>query len=856
MIKKETLVAVRTGLAATAVGLLLFAPVARRPNILSSASSGLAFAMITAMAVAASLRGIRLYWRDAFQMCYLAEIGLVAGAFFLPPISQVVVVCVARLATALRFRNPWHKSTFNMGKDLLVLGTFLVAFRLVIGISPTTSAIWYPAVLLGLLVSGEASALVFGILFASLGRTWSWKSTTQTSMVNVIQSVLVGSVGFVGVLLFRQNPVDLLPLMVLLGGMLWGFNNYGQLRNGYQRVSQSYEFAKLVAATAPSDEGIEFITNQARQVLDATEAELVLASESDDRYVVLTSNSSGLIRRESGTAEVRPFLLDAIRTGSVHVDYHDGQLAVPMRIDQDVFGVMAIEIHRPNGKTFDDDDKAVFEAMASQTAIWLDNGRLVDRLRAQLRQREHDMLHDALTGLPNRRQFQTRSALAIENAQAVGDTGAVILLDLDAFKDVNDTLGHAVGDDLLRQIADRLLLIVPQNAVVARLGGDEFAILLPRLGDANEALGVGRDIARGLREPITVGETQLQVDTSLGIAVFPQDGIEAPLLLQYADLAMYAAKSKKTVVERFRRELDMVATRRLNLMSKIRNAIEQGEMELHYQPKVDLEDGSLAGVEALIRWTSPIYGPIRPDEFIPMAEETGAIADITMFVLREGIQQQRKWADAGIDIDVAINLSVRNLLDVDLSAKISAMLHEAGVDPQRITLEITESSVMNEIEVCVTNLHALAQLGVRLAIDDFGTGQSSLAYLQQLPVHEVKIDRRFLRELDTNTEGQTIVRTVLGLASSLHFDVVAEGVETPEVYEYLLEVGCSMAQGYYIGRPGPAEDLEGWLSRRHEAIARHHPNAEAFRGPSAGAPTHSCVSPKIRPAGPRVMAAA
>ena len=438
---------------------------------------------------------------------------------------------------------------------------------------------------------------------------------------------------------------------------------------------------------------------------------------------------------------------------------------------------------------------------------------------------------------------------AIENAKMNGAEGAVLLLDLDGFKDINDALGHHVGDNLLQAVGGRIAGILPQQAFLARLGGDEFAVLMPALGGYEDARVVARTIAEELRKTLVIEETNLQVDSSIGIALFPSDGTEAAVILQHADLAMYAAKTKKTGVERFAANLDEAANRRLNLLSKIKNALRQGEITLHYQPKVDLTDGSLAGVEALIRWMNPIYGFVPPDEFIPLAEETGLISEITAFVLQTGIQQQKLWAEQGVDIDVALNLSVRNLMEPDLCENVKRMLLDAGIKPERITLELTETGVMHDREFSIRTLTTLAALGVRLSIDDFGTGQSSLAYLNDLPMHEVKIDRRFVKPLGTPDGDDSIVRSVVELGKRLHLDVVAEGVETAEAYDLLVGLGCGLAQGYYIGRPESADSLDGWLERRPAAIARHHGSTAAQPHPAAGLERHPCVSRKVRNAG-------
>ncbi len=441
-------------------------------------------------------------------------------------------------------------------------------------------------------------------------------------------------------------------------------------------------------------------------------------------------------------------------------------------------------------------------------------------LRHQAAVNEHQALHDSLTDLPNRTLFHDRVHQALASARRDHVPAAVMIMDLDRFKEVNDTLGHASGDELLKQIGLRLRESLRDSDTVARLGGDEFGVLLPKVLDAEAAVAVARKLRTTLEEPLTVHGLALQMEASIGIALFPDHGSDVQGLLQRADVAMYVAKEHPSGCEVYTRERDEYSPDRLTLLTELRRAIDRGQLVLHYQPKADLRTGEIQGVEALVRWNHPERGMIPPDEFIPPAQKTGVIAPLTLFVLDEALRQCRTWALQGLDLCVAVNLSTRNLLDVHLPDTVGELLARWEVPARLLELEITESTILADPVRAMQILSRLDEMGIRLAIDDFGTGYSSLAYLKRLPVDELKIDKSFILGMDESENDEVIVRSTIDLGRNLGLRVVAEGVESQAAWNRLQALGCDVAQGYYLSRPVPAEQLTEWLRDRKPGSQR------------------------------------
>ena len=428
---------------------------------------------------------------------------------------------------------------------------------------------------------------------------------------------------------------------------------------------------------------------------------------------------------------------------------------------------------------------------------------------------EYQSCHDPLTNLPNRTCLIDRLHQAI-TTPVPATTAALLLLDLDHFKDINDTLGHQAGDVLLQLAGARLANSIRSTDTIARLGGDEYAVLLPT-ADASIALHLADRISHAFDQPFNIDNHTLQASVSIGIALYPDHGEDPHALLRHADVAMYQAKHDHLRITLYEPQHDRYTLQRLALIGDLRQALDRDlrQLALHYQPKLQLTDNRPCGVEALLRWQHPTQGNIPPDQFIPLAEQTGLIVPLTHWVLETAIKQCRAWQDSGITLAVAVNLSVRVLHDQSLPAHIAHLLKTYNFQPANLTLEITETCLMADPVRAKAVLTQLAALGVQLSIDDFGTGYSSLAYLKELPVHELKIDKSFVLGMgaDTTTKDAAIVRSVIGMAHALTLTVVAEGVENADAQTILADLSCDTAQGYHICRPIPAPNLERWLPR-------------------------------------------
>jgi diguanylate cyclase (GGDEF)-like protein len=445
----------------------------------------------------------------------------------------------------------------------------------------------------------------------------------------------------------------------------------------------------------------------------------------------------------------------------------------------------------------------------------------LDHMRRSLAEREARIaelaFRDPLTGLANRTLFADRLAQAVASALRTGHPLSVLLLDLDRFKSVNDVLGHDVGDQLLVQVAARLTGELKRSSdTVARLGGDEFAVLLPTQG-SEEAQAMAREILKALEAPVALNGQTVDLSGSIGVASFPPDAGDAAGLMARADIAMYAAKEARSGYACFIPMMERSTEHGLSLLSDLRRAIDENQLQLVFQPKVALHDGACRAAEALLRWHHPHRGSVSPDQFIPFSEHTGFVRSITAWVIRHALQQLVRWQAQGLVVSLSVNVSTRDLTQQDLPRLVSELLGRTGVAAQRLCLEVTEGAIMEDPPRALAALQALHSMGVRLSIDDFGTGHSSLAYLKKLPVDELKIDRSFVMHLDGDEDDAAIVRATIDLAHNMGLRVVAEGVETDAVLQRLLALGCDEAQGYLFSRPLPADEFAFWL--RHPLLA-------------------------------------
>jgi diguanylate cyclase (GGDEF)-like protein len=427
------------------------------------------------------------------------------------------------------------------------------------------------------------------------------------------------------------------------------------------------------------------------------------------------------------------------------------------------------------------------------------------------RERERQSFLDQLTGLSNRQHLAVKVAEAIDDATDNNTHLALFLLDLDRFKEINDTLGHRVGDELLKLVGHRLTAVLRPGDVIARLGGDEFAVLVPGLDEPRTALDMAERVRTALVEPFRHDEIAHEIDGSIGIALHPQHGPDFETLLQRADVAMYVAKERGIGVQVYSAEIDRHSKVRLGILAELRSALENGGLELHYQPKADLRTGDVIGVEALLRWRHPERGIIAPDQFLPLAEQTGLMRLVTKHALDEALKQLSTWWRMGHKIHAAVNVSARDLYDRGFAQMLRDSIEQYDVPPRALLIEVTESVLMADPGRAASTLLSLAGLGVGVSLDDFGTGYSSLVHLKRLPVSEVKIDRSFVMRMDVNEDDAAIVRSIIELAGALGLRTVAEGVETQDAWDRLAVYGCDVAQGWYLAKAMPAAEITDWL---------------------------------------------
>lgn len=432
-------------------------------------------------------------------------------------------------------------------------------------------------------------------------------------------------------------------------------------------------------------------------------------------------------------------------------------------------------------------------------------------------------LSDPLTGLPNRALLADRIRHMIAVSQRSRSGFAVALLDLDRFKFVNDTLGHAAGDVVLKEVARRLRATVRDSDTVARLGGDEFVLVMA--GGPDAAREVSRRVLESMKTPLRHDEQLIDIGISIGIALYPDHGEDDVTLLRHADSAMYRAKRTRSGERVFDGEGGEVQRSYLSLLGEMRAALEGGQFELDYQPKLSLRTGLIAGLEGLVRWNHPERGRVPPNEFIPFAEQTGFMREVTAWVVERGAVFSRALAEAGLNLEVSVNVSALDIQNPDFARELLDVLRRSAADPKRLCLEITESGVVSESEVAIRNLRAIARLGVKLSVDDFGTGYATLKQLQQLPVNELKIDRSFVAGIHRHRGNLTIVRSTIELGKQLGLKVVAEGVESIEELRCLARLGCDEVQGYYLSRPMREAEVAGWVEMRH---ALHASSRESY----------------------------
>ncbi len=757
----------------------------------------------------------------------MSEIPLVLGMFFAMPLTALAVRVVgAALVHALYRRQTLLKLSFNVALNAAETGVALVVFRSVVNDLHLVGGRAYLAAYLGAAVaSGLAAVSVVLVIYFYEG-VLRPRDMIESLSTAVPVAALTTTLGLIASACLILDVGTSWLLGIAAAVVVMAYRAYASLSERHLSLERLYRFSQVVGAN-PEIEGVmRSVLAQARDLLRAERAELTFVPGEGSGLRVVHDGGDRLIREEATLPEEdwlwqqvvsqdAPILLQRGSKVAGAREYLAGRgmseaIVAPLRGESGVVGLVTVGDRMGSVRSFDSSDVQLLETVANHASVALEHGRLVDRLR-------HQALHDSLTGLPNRAALEAATADALAERTA-GDAGlALLLMDLDGFKEVNDTLGHLHGDLLLVEVGRRLCQTVPAGALVARLGGDEFAILLPGVGESG-ALLTARQVLAALQVPARVEDVRLEVGASIGVALAPLHGREVGALLKAADVAMYAAKSGRRGVEVYRRELDGNDPTRLLLATQLREGLASDELRVYAQPLAHLSSGQVAGVELLVRWQHPEHGLMGPDSFIAIAEKTGLLRPLTATVLGEGVAACARWLAEGRRLSVSVNLSPRSLMDPDLVPDVAALLALHHVPAELLILEITEHGVISELADTMTVLNDLRALGVQLSVDDFGTGYSSLSYLSRLPVNEVKIDRSFVAEMDSDSQAVAIVQSVVDLGQNLGLRVVAEGVETHRSWDLLAAMGCDLAQGFLMARPMPIEDISGWLGDRDGVV--------------------------------------
>jgi EAL domain-containing protein (putative c-di-GMP-specific phosphodiesterase class I)/GGDEF domain-containing protein len=756
-----------------------------------------------------------------------SELPMVLGLLLLPAWTVGVTHIAAGALVFMFRRDSWRNIAVNLSFIAAETGTAAFVKLLIAGSDPSAvgMGLQYLAVALGVLTGALLSAVAVGLTYRLLGPAEPLGKVIVRSMISALAIVTFALVGYTVWMAGPFGPWLCGALACVLAVL---YRTYFVFLRQHADLTRMYSFVREVGRVGPAIEDWQAVLEQIRDQFNAEVA--VLRLDAGDGTLAGLAVAPEGIREESPVRDTDPILVEARDKGRVRVSTDrtadtavlaalaDRQawdvLVVPLRSGDRDRGYLELRDRLSRWDRFRDEDLRVLETLGGHVATALDNLRLLDSLR-------HEAYHDAITGLRNR----VGLTVAGQEMLAAGRGGAFLLVELEVLSQVNNALGHDRGEMLLRMAGQRLVDLVGPDRTVARIEADRFAILADPLPEP-ELTALGGRVLGAVGAGYSIDGIEVDPQPAVGIAFVPagvvgfgaDGGLEPSTLLQRAEMAMLAAKAKQEPIQIYRPSMGEVYRRRFQLVTQFRQAVEQGRITVHYQPKVDLAHRELVGVEALVRWMHPEFGLVSPAEFVEAIEATGSIDILLEHVLDSVLAQLWQWRSAGVHIAASVNLSVHNLLAEDFSATVAAALHRHQVPAQLLTFEITESNVMTDPEHSLPVLRQLHAMGIRLSVDDFGTGYSSLAYLRRLPIDEIKIDRSFVQGMGTDLSDLAIVRAIVDLGHSLGLRVVAEGVEEEAARDALREMQCDEAQGFLISRPMPLDRFEAWLQSRTVSI--------------------------------------
>jgi diguanylate cyclase (GGDEF)-like protein len=793
--------------------------------------------LLAAGFAAAEFSVFRFIFRRESLAFSLSEIPLAFCLVYLAPGPAVAVRVVGAMAVILAVRRPpLHKVLLNVAMLAFEVALAFVVFRGFVELEGSGNTQLVVGAIAATAVSGLVSSMIVSLAISrfegglwqrigsDLGVAW-WLFLVNATLAGMVLGLVLISPWLVLVALV---PVGLLWYIIKAYGLLdQRLRDLDAVHGFTGRVGRSLDPAEICRAAAAQaaevlrSDGVAVIvfddeagvTLQVHGILG-----LQLPTDSFD------PNWRGLITAEAASLVTGSYLEPLRSAGSDSKEI----MVAPIRDESGAMGLLVVAGRTGAGKRFGSDDVVRLQNLTEQLTASLRRGMLHQRIEREAR-------HDKLTGLPNRLSFE-HSVIEAAGELSPDDLLFVIMIDLDRFKEVNDTLGHHAGDELLIEVGDRLTAVLGPADVLARLASDEFAIVGHRQTHA-DMVEFAWDCVRTIGRSVTLDGLEIVVTASAGVAVIDGDHEEGTPL-RYADIAMYNAKTQRIGVEVYRDEIDRRTPGRLSMLGDLRAAIEGDELRVHLQPKLDLTSGTIVGAEALVRWTHPVRGSVPPAQFVRVAEDTGLIKQLTDVMLNRAIGQLRVIHDRGYHLGLAVNLSTHDLLDTKLAQRVEQHLTANGVDASMLTLEITESSLLIDAPRARSTINELHEVGVRLSIDDFGTGYSSLSYLRRLPVAELKIDQSFVANLLLDDQDEVIVRSTIDLGHNLGLVVVAEGVENNEVLERLRVFGCDVAQGYCISRPLDPAQFNSWLATTNLPSLKTDP-LDFSRWVDAGEPAES-----------------
>ncbi|GAA2869938.1 bifunctional diguanylate cyclase/phosphodiesterase [Actinoplanes cyaneus] len=752
----------------------------------------------------------------------VTEVPLILGLFYLPPVLMILVIIGGQLVMHLQGTFTPVKVWFNIARATASVCASLLLidyFRPLVAASPSTWAVLFAATLINLLVQLASLAGVMGLVQGLQAA----RNVVGASLPGLVIPSINVTIGLLFLIALEVTPWSVVLLAVMVVALVYMLRSYAGFFRQHRTLADVYEITQAVRNESSDSSLPDVLLGRVRSLMRSEYATLWLAPQGRYPEVLLTAqvDNEGLLDLSPVPAVVRDKALQDRAPVAVGAQFRETEslreslraarvkdtVVVPLRSGQAVIGTLEVVNRLGESRSFREADVQVLATIAVHAAVAVENSRLVDRLR-------YDAYHDRLTAMPNRRRMLDALAEAV-TVRAEDEVVAVLLFDVDGQRNVNESMGHAAGDKLLAEVAERLRGIAGSGALVGRVGGDEFMVTL-RTEGIEATIELATQMREQLRGPMAVGSLTLDVDTAVGVSVYPDHGSDPETLLQRAELAANAAKVLPYGVQPFHPALESRAVRRLGIAADLRRAIDSDQLDVYFQPKVTLTDRHVLGVECLARWVHPTHGEVAPEDFVAVAEHTGQLARLTEVVLTAGLRHCRAWADADRPLSIAVNLSARTLLDSRFPGLVQELLEEYRVDPGQVTFEISEPGMLHDIERVLPTLYRLRDLGVRLSVDDFGTGASSLGYLRQWPVHEVKIDDTFVQGMATDSGDLAIVRAIVSLAREFGLTVVAEGVESELTLELLEEMGCEIGQGYLFSRPLPFERLEAWLSAQTE----------------------------------------